>query len=117
MLETPDAVLSQSLSLRYPASAVHIGAALGNRRCYAQFDPEGNLENLWGVDDEYWCGTVRVEVFQDGVRLPASEVEFHQAYTRSSLELPGVRASKTVFLPLAPPLCSVIWELEVSNTT
>jgi hypothetical protein len=96
---------------------VHIGAALGNRRCYAELDPEGDLENLWGVDDSYWCGALRVELFQGGVRLATNESIFHPAYARARFEFLGGKATKTAFVPLTPPLCAVVWEVEVENSS
>ena len=89
-------------SYNYPIEVLSTGSSLGNRLAFALLDSSTDLRGLWSsVDNQFYVGEWRVEVFVNGRQLVPRETLFSPESQTTFLSIDDVRAEKQFFLPFS----------------
>lgn len=89
-------------SYKYPVEVLYTGSSLGNRYAFARLDATTNLRGLWSsVDNQFYVGEWRIEVFVNGSELKPRETLFSPESQTTYLSNGVFRAEKQFFLPFS----------------
>ena len=102
----------------YPVRSLSLGASLSNLWIFARLDPESDLWGLWGSEDQWYCGRLRLRAWAGPAPFEAVRTTFYPEAQATEYRCGELALRKVAWVPAGTPWDrAFLWEVELVNPT